>query len=156
MTTFNAGFSGATVSRQRFSPRKLTHLLCIAGLGLAATPALAAESWLACEGTVATATTKDGKTDTTSAEAKDIYAYNDASKALMKYSEKNKNLSPVFVTGYDDKAISWANAGGANAGSGAATWEGRIDRASLALKMTRKEKDEVMTWSQQCKPTAAK
>ncbi|MBY0509906.1 MAG: hypothetical protein K2P94_07105 [Rhodospirillaceae bacterium] len=156
MTTFSAGPRGATVSRQRVSPRKLTGFLCIAGLGLAATPVLAAESWLACEGTVATATTKDGKTENTSAQATDIYAYNDANKALMKYSEKNKNLSPVFVTGYDDKAISWANAGGANAGSGAATWEGRIDRASLALKMTRTEKGEVMTWTQQCKPTPAK
>lgn len=144
-----------------FSQLTLTSFFCaalfgVAGIGLAAPPVLAAESWLACDGTVATATTKDGKTDTTSAAAKDIYAYNDASKALMKYSEKNKSLSPVFVTGFDDKAISWANAGGANAGSGAATWEGRIDRASLALKMTRTEKGEVMTWDQQCKPTAAK
>lgn len=135
---------------------KLTSLLCVAGIGLSASPVLAAESWLACEGTVDTATTKDGKTENTSAKASDIYAYNDASKALMKYSEKSKNLSPVFVTGYDDKAIAWANAGGANAGSGAATWEGKIDRASMALNMTRKEKGEVMTWTQQCKPTTAK
>lgn len=152
MTTLNAGLSRATVSVHRF-PLKI---LCAAALGFAASPALAAESWLACAGTVATATTKDGKTENTSAPATDIYAYNDANKALMKYSEKNKTLSPVFVTGYDDKAIAWANAGGANAGSGAATWEGRIDRASWALNMTRKEKDEVMTWTQQCKPTAAK
>jgi hypothetical protein len=155
-TTHKYGLSRATVSHHRFSPLKLTSFLCAAVIGFAASPVLAADSWISCQGTVETAATKDGKTESSSAQATDIYAYNDASKQLMKYSEKNKNLSPVFVTGYDDKAISWANAGGVNAGSGAATWEGRIDRASMALKMTRTEKGEVMTWNQQCKATSAK
>src|SRR5690349_10247847 len=107
------------------------------GIALAASPAFAAENWLACDGTVATTTTKDGKTDSSSAPAKDVYAYNDASKMLFKYSDTRKTLDPVFVTNFDSKAISWANAGGASAGSTAAKWEGSLDRTSLALKMTR-------------------
>ena len=158
MTPFNVNFSRLTFSPQFFPDFSKCTLAGLALMGTAsmATPVLAAESWIACDGTVATSTTKDGKTETTSAAAHDIYAFNDASKALMKYSEPRKSLDPVFVTGFDDKAITWANAGAVSAGSSAATWEGRIDRATLGLKLTRKERDEVMTWTQQCKATSPK
>jgi hypothetical protein len=118
--------------------------------------AQAADNWLACEGTVATSTTKDGKTETASASANDVYVFNDGNKMLFKYADVRKALDPVFVTKFDDKTIAWANAGGASAGTTAATWQGSLDRASMALKMTRTERDEVMTWTQQCKSTAPK
>ena len=158
MTPFNVN-----IRRPTFSPRFSPHFsksvlagLALMGTASMATPVLAAENWIVCDGTVATSTTKDGKTETVSAPAHDIYAYNDASKGLMKYSEPRKSLDPVFVTGFDDKAVTWANAGAVSAGSTAATWEGRIDRATLGLKLTRKERDEVMTWTQQCKATSPK
>lgn len=158
MTPFNVN-----IGRLTFPPQLFPHLsksalagLALMGAAAMATPVLAAESWIACDGTVATSATKDGKTETTSVEAHDIYAYNDASKVLMKYSVPRKSLDPVFVTGFDDKAITWANAGAVSAGSSAATWEGRIGRATLGLKLTCKERDEVMTWAQQCKSTSPK
>jgi hypothetical protein len=118
--------------------------------------AQAAESWIACDGTVATSTTKDGKTETASAPANDVYVFNDGNKMLFKYADTRKALDPVFVTKFDDNTIAWANAGGASAGTTAATWQGALDRASMALKMTRTERGEVMTWTQQCKTTAPK
>jgi hypothetical protein len=133
-----------------------TYKIAVAAAVMAASPAFAAENWLACDGTVATSTKKDGQTQSTSAPAKDTYVVNDTSKMLFKYSETRKMLDPIFVTGFDDKKISWANAGGASAGTTAATWQGSLDRASLALKMTRTERDETMTWEQQCKATSPK
>jgi hypothetical protein len=148
MTTFHTTASNLFA---RYIP-----MAALASFTVLASPALAAERWVACEGTVATTVTKDGKTETTNAPATDVYAYNDASKALFKYSDKRNTLDPVFVTGFDDKAIKWANAGASSAGSSAASWEGSIDRATLALKLTRTERGEIMTWTQQCKATSPK
>lgn len=118
-----------------------------------AAPSAAAETWIACEGTVTTSDVKDGKTETSSAAAKDVYVYDDALKALFKYSDARKSLSPLFVTSFDDKGIVWANAGGKTAGSLASAWEGRINRADMSLKLTRTERSETLTWSQTCKGT---
>ncbi len=123
------------------------------GMALAAVgaPALAAETWIACDGTVAT---KKGAGAPTSAAAKDIYAYNDDVRALYKYSATRKSLDLISTTTFDPKKITWVNVG-KGIGSQTAHWEGSIDRASMALKIVREDGDEVMTWSQTCKPTTA-
>lgn len=157
MTTFHSASHDSKLFNFGVRRKIFSHHIivpAIATLMLAVTPAMAAmgaEKWVACDGTVATSATKDGKTETTSAPAKDTYAYNDATKMLFKYSDARKSLDPVFVTGYDDKAITWANAGTTSPGSTAATWQGRLDRSNLALSLTRSERGEVMTWTQQCK-----
>lgn len=151
MTALNSDISRFTFSRHIFRISFAgAALACIA---LAASPVLAAETWIACEGKVTT-TPKEGKPSV--ADAHDVYVLNDANKSLSKYSEPRKSADPVFVTGYDDKAVTWANAGGAGTGSTAAAWEGRLDRAALSLKMTRTEQGESMVWTETCKPTNAK
>ena len=67
MTPFNVQFSRFVFSRQFVSR---TAKILAASLALAAPPALAAENWVACDGTVATSITKVGKTETTSAPAR--------------------------------------------------------------------------------------
>ena len=114
-------------------------------------PALAAETWLACDGTVAT---KKGAAAPTSDAANDVYAYNNEARALYKYSAMRKSLDLISTTTFDPKKIVWVNVG-KGIGSQSARWEGSIDRASMALKIVREDGDEVMTWSQTCKPTSA-
>jgi len=120
-------------------------LACIAG------PALAAETWIACEGTVST---KVGKAAATSAPANDIYAYNTEAKTLYKYAPTRKSLDLISTNKFDDKSIGWINPG-KGIGSQTTSWEGTIDRAKMSLKMVRESGDEVMTWTQSCKPTTA-
>jgi hypothetical protein len=114
-------------------------------------PALAAESWFACDGNVVT---KKGAAAETSATANDIYALNDEVRALYKWSPQRKTLDLISTTTYDPKSIVWVNVG-KGIGSQTAHWEGRIDRANMSLKIVREDGDEMMTWTQQCKPTTA-
>ena len=122
-----------------------------AALAMVCAPAFAAETWIACEGTVVT---KKGKEAGTSAAASDIYAYNDDVKALYKYAPNRKSLDLVATTTYDAKQILWQNPG-RGVGSQSVQWEGKIDRGKMALSLVRQDGDEVMTWTQQCKPTSA-
>ena len=130
---------------------KLRALMLGVALAAVAAPAMAAETWLACDGTVAT---KKGAAAPTSAAANDIYAYNDDVRALYKYSASRKSLDLISTTTFDAKKIVWMNVG-KGIGSQTAHWEGSIDRATMALKIVREDGDEVMTWSQTCKPTSA-
>jgi hypothetical protein len=131
----------------RFQPGSI-YLAVVLGIA-GAPPAIAAENWLACDGNVVTSTIKDGKSETTTAAASDFYVYDDARKALYHYSQRRKSLAPVAMIGYDEQAIRWGSPIGLSEG-----WEGQIDRSSMTLKMVRTEGPEVMTWSQQCKPTS--
>jgi hypothetical protein len=123
----------------------------IFGVALAciAAPAMAAETWIACEGTVST---KVGKAAATTEPANDIYAYNAEAKTLYKYAPARKRLDLISTNRFDDKTIGWVNAG-KGIGSQTTSWEGSIDRAKMSLKLVRESGDEVMTWTQSCKPT---
>ena len=130
---------------------KMRALLLGAAVATMSAPAFAAETWLACEGTVVT---KKGKEAGTSVAARDIYAYNDDAKVLYKYAPARKSLDLVSTTTYDAKQIVWMNVG-KGIGSQTAHWEGKIDRGKMALSIVREDGDEVMTWTQACKPTSA-
>ena len=104
--------------------------------------------WLVCDGSVVTTPSKG---TATTATASDIYAYNDELKFLYKYSPERQNLAIVPVATYSAKEIVW---GRDNQGV-AASWEGRLDRATMALKIVRSEAGDTMTWTERCKPTSA-
>jgi hypothetical protein len=116
----------------------------------AAPAALAAESWLQCDGTIVTSGSVDGKANTENKSARDIYAFNDDTKRLFKYSDTRKTLDTVFVNDYGPKQIKWSSPAGSSYGD--ARWEGELDRDKLALKVVRHEKGETMTWAETCKP----
>jgi hypothetical protein len=131
------------------SHSKLRVLALGAAIATFSVPALAAESWIACDGNVVT---KTGSAAETSAAASDIYALNDEAKALYRWSPERKSLDMISTTTYDAKSVGWVNVG-KGVGSQTASWEGHIDRAKMSVKITREDGDEVMTWSLQCKPT---
>ena len=116
------------------------------------TAASGAETWLQCEGAVAT-TDAGNKTMGESAPAKDVFAYNDETKHLFRYAEARKTLDLVFVTDYGQSQIKWGAPVGASYGD--VRWEGVLDRGapggSITVKITRREKDQIMTWSEGCK-----
>jgi hypothetical protein len=124
-------------------------LLCV-GMLCTAAPAMAADVWLSCEGSVVTAKGKDS----TKAAATDIYAYNDDVRALYRYSMTNKRLNIIPTSSYDAKAIVWGNPT-KNLAAQEEQWQGSIDRAKMSLKQVRQQGDEIMTWDQVCKPTSA-
>jgi len=138
-----------TFSHKSFSPKfsaTVNRAVCAALLGgvlALAAPASAAETWLLCEGTV---TGGEGGP----APVKETYAYNDDTKFLYKYSEKRKSLDPVLVRVYDAKQITWAST---STGSNTASWEGKLDRTTMAITQSRKDGTESLTWAQTCKPT---
>ncbi len=127
--------------------------LALMGLGLtcASVPALAADSWIACDGAVVT---KIGSAAPTSAPVSDFYAYDDDIKALYKYHPKRQSLDLISIKTYDAKAIVWTNVA-KGMGAEMAQWEGRLDRAKMALKIVYEDTNEVMTWTQTCKPASA-
>ena len=118
-----------------------------AALAGVSAPALAAEVWISCDGSVVTKPVKGEATTTT---ASDVYVYNDDTKLVYRYLP-NQTLSIMPITGYSDKQFTWAN----NSQSGEVSWNGTIDRAALTLKQTRDDDGEIMTWTQQCKPASA-
>lgn len=124
-------------------------LLCL-GLAFAAGPAMAADVWISCEGSIVTTKGKDS----TKATATDVYAYNDDVRALYRYSAQRKQLYIVPTSSYDPKAIAWGNPT-KNLAAQEEQWQGSIDRAKMSLKQVRQQGDEVMTWEQVCKPTSA-
>src|SRR5689334_22030770 len=97
----------------------------LAAMVMSATAAAAAETWLQCEGTVATAG-GDGKAGE-SKPAKDVYAYDDDTRHLFRYSDTRKSLDLVFTNGYGPKEITWGSPVGASYGD--VQWEGALDRS---------------------------
>src|SRR4051812_29873215 len=98
-----------------------------------ALPAAAAETWLQCEGSVATVNGAGAKPE--SKPVRDVYAFDDSTRRLFKYSETRRVLDPVFVTDFDRQKIKWSSPAGPDFVS--ARWEGAIDRAKLALSLVR-------------------
>ena len=106
--------------------------------------------WLACDGQLVVSTTSDGKTQSSTQPAHDVYVYDDDNRHLYWHSDKLNTDSIEPVTVYNDHEIKWSGHGSNIFGS---EWDGRIDRSSLALKLNYREKDSTRTWTEQCKPT---
>ncbi|MSO72718.1 MAG: hypothetical protein EXQ84_03805 [Rhodospirillaceae bacterium] len=98
--------------------------------------------------------TKIGSAAPTSAPVSDFYAFNDDLKNLYKYSPKRQSLDLISLKTYDAKAIVWINVA-KGVGAEMAQWEGRLDRAKMALKIVYEDTIEVLTWTQTCKPASA-
>ncbi len=138
------GFSGPVSNYSKLALLSFA-LTCVS------VPAFAADTWIACEGTVAT---KMGSATATTEPANDFYAYNDDINALYKYSPKRQSLDMISVSGYDAKAITWKTVP-RGVGAELLNWEGSLDRGKMSLNIVREEGEEVMTWTQQCKPASA-
>ena len=129
-------------------------LVCtVAGVSAVAWASAAAAytpNWLECDGQMVTTTTADGKAESTSAPAKDVYVYDDDSKNFYKYSETRKTTDVEPVTSYTDKEIKWSSKGSS---ANAASWDGTLNRSTLALQIDYNERGTEIVWTQQCKPT---
>lgn len=113
--------------------------------------AMAADQWLACEGTkTTTGKTEEGEDFNESAPVSDIYAINDDLQSLYLYSEDKKRLSPVHVTSYTPGEVKWDGHG-----SFGARWSGTLDRSNMSLNIVRTEKDRRSEWNTQCKASDA-
>lgn len=128
--------------------RGATRFCVIFAALMVAGTASAAESWLQCDGTVVV-TGGQGQTGART-PAKDIYATNDETRHLFKYSDARKTLDLVFVNEYGPKAITWSRPAGST--YGAVQWDGALDRNAMTLTLVRKERGEVTTWTETCKP----
>lgn len=129
---------------------------CLAGLlvgALSAGPALAAESWIDCNGQKVTTGTMDGKPVNETKPAHDIYSFDDGTKYLYKYSEERKVSDPEPVTVFSPQEIKWGDKPPPGSSS-TATWEGRLDRASLALTLNYQEAGTKIVWTEQCKASS--
>ena len=136
-----------TFSSTKRAGAVLAGTLMIAGAG----NALAADQWLACEGTVATTgTNQDGEALNESKSFSDIYVYNDDLQGLYLYSKDKKMLSPMHVATYGASDITWSGEG-----SFGARWDGTLDRSGMSVNIVRTEKDERAEWNGQCKATSA-
>ena len=111
--------------------------------------AFAADNWIQCDGNVVTIGGAGGKEETKPVH--DVFVIDDAAQQLFRYSDSRKALDLVFVTGYSPKQITWGSPAGASYGD--ARWEGRLDRATQALSLVRRQQGETMTWTETCKPT---
>lgn len=121
----------------------------LAALAWAGPAAAYTPKWLACTGEVAIVPT--GSAAQPSKEtAEDIYVYDDDAKTLFKYLTARKSLAYLGPNRYTDSEITWA---GSSSGIDSSSWEGRLDRGTLALRLTYKSGQETRTWTQQCKPT---
>jgi len=110
-----------------------------------------AASWIDCTGQMVTTTA--GKPDQQTSPAHDIYALNDDTKTLHKYSESRKTTDTEPVTLYTMDEVKWAEK--PNLGVLDASWEGRIDRKTMALKMDYHQGPETTVWTEQCRATDA-
>jgi hypothetical protein len=125
-------------------------MLALFATAAGASTAGAAATWIDCTGQMVT--TKAGKADAPVA-THEIYQIDDAAKALYKYSEARKSADPEPVTTFDDKAVAWAEK--PDLGALDSSWEGHLDRASLALTQDYHQGPEVTNWTEQCKATTA-
>jgi hypothetical protein len=126
-------------------------LFAVATSAYAPAAAFAAETWMSCEGSVVTTGTgPDGKPLNDTQPSKQVLAYDDGAQRLFRYSETSKKLSPMPVKSYGPDAITWA---GSISASGFPSWEGKLDRAKMSVSVVRTENGNVMTWTEQCKPT---
>ncbi len=113
--------------------------------------ALAADQWLACEGTkVTTGQNDDGETLNETQPIADIYAYNDDLQGLYFYSQDRQTLSPVAVETYTPAEITWDGEG-----VWGARWDGVLNRDEMSLNIVRTEKEMRSEWTAQCTPTDA-
>ena len=126
--------------------------VAIAGLFAAAgmSGAQAAQSWIDCTGQMVT--TKAGKADAP-VQVHEIFQIDDQAKGLFKYSDVRKSADPEPVTQFDDQTIIWAEK--PDLGALDSSWQGKIDRATMALNQEYDQGPEKTTWTEQCKPTSA-
>ena len=129
--------------------RSLSLALVAAGCAWGGTAAAFSPKYIACEGKVTIETRTDGKPQTSSEAVHEIYAYDDDSKNFYRHSDTHKTDDLEPVTAYTDKEIRWASK---NVNVYGASWEGVLDRSSLALKISYKEETGTRTWAEQCKP----
>ena len=109
-----------------------------------------APKYLACDGKLTIETRTEGKPQTTSEGVHEIYLYDDDSKNFYKRSDTRKTDDIQPVTAYTDKEIRWASK---NVSVNGATWEGVLDRSSLALKVIYREDGATRIWAETCKAT---
>jgi hypothetical protein len=143
---------GADSGEDAIMPRVRTTapLLALAVSAVAGATAQAyTPKWLACDGKVTIETRDQGKPQTQTEDVHDLYLYDDDNKNLFKHSDARKSDDIEPVTAYTDKEIRW---GSKNMTISGATWEGALDRTSLALKMVYRDPDGTRTWTEQCKP----
>ena len=131
---------------------KFTHAFLVGTVLAAWAPgAMAADQWLACDGTkTTTGKNSDGETLNDSTPVSDIYAFNDELQGLYFYSKDKKTLSPVKVTSYAPDEIKWNGDGVFGA-----RWDGTLDRSNMSLNIVRTEKGKRSEWRTQCKATGA-
>ncbi len=147
MKTFTPRQAGVTGQLAHYSKPALLGLV----LACASVPAFAADTWLACDGNLVT---KKGSAAATTVPISEFYAFNDDVKTLYKYAPKRQSLDMISTKSYDAKAITWVNVA-RGVGAEMANWEGRLDRVKMSLTIKREDGDEVMTWTQACKPASA-
>lgn len=111
----------------------------------------APKDWIACEGTKVTTATKDGKPDTQTEPAQDVFALDDDTKNFFRYSESRKTTDVEPVTVYTPQEIRWGVPWSPT--NSAPGWEGRLDRASMALTLNYRDPQSRIAWTEQCKPT---
>lgn len=129
--------------------KKAIAYLVLSSAVLGAAPALAVDTWIQCDGSVATVG-GDGVAGAAK-PAHDVFVYNDEIKRLFKYSLTRRSLDPVFVTDYAQQRITWSSPTGSSYRD--VRWQGQLDRSTLVLCVVRREKGETMTWTENCKPT---
>jgi hypothetical protein len=131
-------------------PRVRSLWLAAAACALAGTANAYTPKYLACEGKITIETRTEGKPQTSTEAVHETYVYDDDSKNFYKRSDTRKTEDLQPVTAYTDKEIRWASK---NVNIYGASWEGVLDRSSLALKIVYKEENGTRTWAEQCKPT---
>lgn len=132
--------------------KTMTSLVGAAILGMAASlqPALAAESWLACKGTLTT--TPYRAAAGTNAESSRVLVADDTARQLFQWQEARKTLSLIPTQTYTAATIAWANA--ATGGTVGPRWKGTLDRTKMTLTIERTDGNlEHMRWHETCQPT---
>lgn len=120
----------------------------VAALALAsAAPAMAADAWIACNGTM---TSTPDKTAGETQPSQRVLVYDDAARQLYQYSEKRQTLDVMPTKSYDAGKITWA---ADLTHTGGMRWEGSLDRVKMMVSIKREDNDGVMLWNEQCKPT---
>lgn len=112
--------------------------------------AFAAETWLSCNGNVATIPSGAKAPAATEASAR-VLAVNDQNQKLYQWSDKRKELALVPTLTYAPDKITW---GAEMMNSSGMSWQGSLDRAKMKVDISRKDRDGVtMVWKEQCQPT---
>jgi hypothetical protein len=130
----------------------LPALITAAALSLAS-GAHAAESWLACKGTMSV-TPHNAKAPTSTTPSDRVLVFNDEIKRIYQWLEARKQMSPLPEKVYTDKEITWDVSDRATAGS---YWKGKLDRGTMAVTIEYTEGDLTKTiWNEACASTPAR